>query len=167
MLKRFWNFYNKYLPFNTSIAAFLFSLQLVHLYWLTTNVVLKKLIGVSFFDPKGFWEIFILVVDYTEIPALVTTSLVYLNELRKSVTLKALLFLVFLNLQWVHIFWITDEFVISHLFSNEPNHHNFPDWYLWTAILIDYLELPVIFETIKISTASFFEKINFATKEKS
>ena len=35
------------------------------------------------------------------------------NELRRGFSWRALLFLAFLNSQWLHIFWITDEFVVE------------------------------------------------------
>jgi hypothetical protein len=146
----FWKWYNKHLLLNTAIAAFLFALQLVHLYWLTTHVVFLKAFGVSYFNPTEFYQTIIILVDYTEIPALITTSLVYINEIRKKKgsNFKNYLFLAFLNIQLVHIFWITDEFVIETL-SGVADGTVLPDWAAWIAILIDYLELPVIFETLK------------------
>lgn len=147
-ISRFWKFYESHILLNYGIAAFLFAIQLVHLYWLTTSVVFGRLFGDSFFELRGFWYTIILLVDYTEIPALITTSLVYLNELRKGKNPKALLFLIFLNSQWLHIFWITDEFVIDQ-FSGSDTSSALPAWLAWIAIGIDYLELPVIYDTIK------------------
>lgn len=152
MWQKFWAWYNKYLVLNTGIAAGLFVLQLIHLYWLTTHVVFLKLFDTSFFTPSPFWETIIVLVDYTEIPALITTSLVYINELRKRYNLKSILYLIFLNSQFLHIFWITDEFVEARL-TGAPEVTILPLWLAFLAIAIDYLELPVIFETIK----KFFE----------
>lgn len=86
-------------------------------------------------------------MDYTEIPAIITTSLVYINNLRKGLKLKSLLYLLFLDIQLLHIFWITDEFVVEKFVGSSQT--IFPVWLAWIAITIDYLELPVIFETLK------------------
>lgn len=145
--KKFWSWYDKNKTANLGIAALLFALQLVHLYWLTTNVLTVKLFDKSFFQPGEFWQVAILIVDYLEIPAIITTSLFYLNELRIGSKFKNLWFLFFINSQWLHILWITDEFILGHLFNHQGS--NFPLWLATFAILIDYLELPVIFDTLK------------------
>src|SRR3989344_759149 len=98
----FWNWYEKHLKINVSIAAFLFFWQLIHLIWLTGDVVLERLIGVN---------------------------------------------IITLNSQWLHIFWITDEFVIQYLAGSDIGF--LPFWLAWLAIFIDYLELPVMYDTIK------------------
>lgn len=147
-LSKFWVWYEKYYLINLAIAAGLFLLQLLHLYWLTTNVVAMRLFDRSFFNPGHVWESFIILVDYTEIPALISTSLVYINELRKKFNFKSLLYLIFLNSQWLHIYWITDEFVVEN-FSGEAKTVALTFWLAWVAILIDYLELPVIYDTVK------------------
>ena len=54
---------------------------------------------------------------------------------------------MFLNSQWLHIFWITDEYVAAELGGS--SNAALPGWLAWVAILIDYLELPVIFDTLK------------------
>ena len=144
----FWKWYEKHLTLNLSIAAGLFTLQLIHLYWLTVHVVFHKVFGVSFWDPTPFLEWLLIFVDYTEIPALITTSLVYINELRKKYNIKSILYLIFLNSQFLHIFWITDEFVEARL-TGAPEATILPLWLAFLAIAIDYLELPVIFETLK------------------
>lgn len=147
-MNRFWSWYEKHLALQTGIAAGLFSLQLAHLYWLTTHVVAFNLTGKSFFNPSPFWQTLLIIIDYTEIPALITTSLVYLNELRKKINPKSLWYLLFINSQWLHIFWITDEFVVGHLVAGE-HESVLPMWLAWSAIAIDYLELPVIFDTTR------------------
>jgi hypothetical protein len=101
----------------------------------------------SLWDVSNFWQYIIILVDYTEIPAIVSVSLVYINDLRKGYNFKTLLYLIFLNIQWLHIFWITDEFVVSS-FKNSGDTY-LPVWLVWVAIFIDYLEIPVIIETIK------------------
>jgi hypothetical protein len=156
-LERFWGWYEKRLRLHTGVAAGLFLLQLVHLYWLTTHVVALRTVGISYFTPPPFWEYVIILVDYTEIPALITTSLVYMNELRKGGSAKNVWFLFSINSQWLHIFWITDEFVLSQFVHGEAL-VAFPLWLAWTAILIDYLELPVIFDTCRKFFAGRFGK---------
>lgn len=148
MIRKFWNFYERHYTLNVTIAAGLFTLQLVHLYWLTTHVVTFKLFGLDLFNPPPFWETIIILVDYTEIPALVSTSFVYINELRKKYNFKSILFLIFLYSQFLHIFWITDELVQSRL-TGSAETTILPLWLAYVAIAIDYLELPVIFETLK------------------
>jgi hypothetical protein len=147
MFKKFWNWYERNLTLNIAIAAVLFALQLVHLYWLATDVIATKLFGTSFFPVSGFWQWVLVLIDYTEIPAIITTSLVYINEYRKGKKIKSLLYLFFINSQWLHLFWITDEFVIESFRGAEQT--LLPAWLALIAILIDYLELPVIFDTLK------------------
>ncbi|MBA2521454.1 MAG: hypothetical protein H0V24_17505 [Chloroflexia bacterium] len=146
-ITRFFAWYERNYALNIGIAAFLFLLQLVHLYWLTTDVVAMRLTGESWFSPSGPLRWFILIVDYTEIPALFSVSLVYINELRKGWNWKSALFLLFLNSQWLHIFWITDEFVVAELGGGAGG--ALPVALAWVAIAIDYLELPVIYDTMR------------------
>jgi hypothetical protein len=144
---RFFAWYERNYLLNVGIAAFLFVLQLVHLYWLSTDVVAARLTGESWFSPSGPLRFFILIVDYTEIPALISVSLIYINDLRKGWNWKSFIFLIFLNTQWLHIFWITDEFVVQELSGRAGI--GMPVALAWIAIGIDYLELPVIFDTIR------------------
>jgi len=143
----FFSWYERNYSLNLGIASFLFIWQLVHLYWLTTDVVFLRLFGVSFFDLTGIWQYLIIVVDYTEIPALISTSFVYIFGLTRKFSWKNILFLIFINSQWLHLFWITDEFVIQQ-FRN-ASAAILPIWLAWFAIFIDYLELPVIYDTLK------------------
>lgn len=146
LLDQFWNWYERNLTLNLAVAAPLFSFQLIHLYWLGTNVVALKLLGKSYFELSGIFYYLILFVDYTEIPALITTSLVYINHLRSGYDFKSTLFLVFIASQVFHIFWITDEFVVD-AFANTGPIVAVPPILAWFAISIDYLEIPVIFDT--------------------
>ncbi len=148
MFNKFWKWYESHTTLNTGISAGLFTIQLIHLYWLTTVVVFLKLFGRSFFNPSPTFETVMTFVDYTEIPAIIATSVLYINEMRIRFNFKSLLFLVFLNSQWLHMFWITDEFVIQK-FSGGTAGIDLPTWFAWTAIMIDYLELPVIYDTLK------------------
>lgn len=153
---QFWNWYEKNLHLNIGIAAVLFTWQLIHLFWLSSDVVIKKLTGVALLNLSGFWEYLIIIIDYAEIPAIITVSLIYINRLRKGSDPKSLLYLVLLNSQWLHLFWITDEFVID-LFQGTST-AVFPVWLAWVAIFIDYLELPVIYDTLKKFTHSLKTK---------
>lgn len=147
-IRAFFDWYERHYLFNVAVAAGLFLLQIVHLYWLSTDVVAQRLTGESWFSPSGFLRYAILIVDYTEIPALVGVSLVYINDLRKGFNFRSALYLLFLNSQWLHIFWITDEFVLGE-FTGEGASSTVPTWLAWVAILIDYLELPVIVDTLR------------------
>jgi hypothetical protein len=49
-----------------------------------------------------------------------------------------------LALQVVHIFWITDEIVYESLLGNDLI--TIPLYLTWIAILIDYLEIPVMID---------------------
>jgi hypothetical protein len=140
----FWAWYERNYLLNVAIASALFVLQLVHLTWLGADPIAQRLANESFFSPEGLLRYLIYAVDYSEIPALVAVSLVYVNELRRTFAWKPLLYLLFLNSQWLHILWITDEYVASELAGP-----SLPAWLAWLAILIDYLELPVIFDTLK------------------
>ncbi|MDQ3045832.1 MAG: hypothetical protein M3R06_11895 [Chloroflexota bacterium] len=146
-MRAFFAWYERHYTLNVAIAAGLFLLQLVHLYWLSTDVVIARLTGEPWFSPNDLFQFLILIVDYTEIPALIGTSLIYINELRKGRRLKPLLYLLFLNSQWLHIFWITDEFVVGEL--GDGGGGTLPGWLAWVAIGIDYLEIPVIIDTIR------------------
>lgn len=148
MFDKFWAWYEKHYVVNISASLVLFALQIFHLYWLTAHVVATRLVGKSFYAPTGVMEWIIIVVDYTEIPALLAVSLIYIHELRQKFTWKSVIFLIFLNSQWLHLFWITDEFVQTKLVGG-PAMTVLPLWLAWVAIGIDYLELPVIADTVK------------------
>lgn len=144
-MKRFWQWYERNYLLNIGIAAGLFLFQIIHLVWLFGDVIIPRLGGSPIFGTSGFWNWALILVDYTEIPALITTSLVYINELRKRFVWKPIWYLVALNIQWVHLFWITDEFVVE-AFADPIA---LPVWLAWIAILIDYLEVPVIVATLR------------------
>lgn len=148
---KFWAWYERHYALNVGIALGLFLLQMVHLYWLFTDVIIERLTGESWFAPPSFWRTLIIIVDYTEIPALISTSFLYINDLRKRFSWMPVLYLLMLNSQWLHLFWITDEFVVD-TFQPEGFHDHgtvLPPWLAWIAILIDYLELPVIIDTLR------------------
>ena len=146
-INQFWRWYEDKLHINIGVAAFLFVWQLVHLFWLTTDIVFERLFSFALLNISGFFEYFIIAADYTEIPALITVSLIYINELRVGRDAKkSILFLFLLNSQWLHLFWITDEFVVDRF--RETSATVLPLWLAWVAIMIDYLELPVMYDTI-------------------
>lgn len=157
LLRIFFDWYERHYVLNVAVAAGLFVLQIVHLYWLSADVVAQRLVGESYFNPTGAFYYAILIIDYTEIPALLSVSILYINELRKQVTWKPILFLLFLNSQWLHIFWITDEFVVAGLTGSHGT-TTLPVWLAWVAIGIDYLELPVIYDTLRKFVASVREQ---------
>lgn len=145
----FFHWYERHYLLNISIAAFLFILQLLHLYWLAADVIALKLVGHSFFPLTSFWLDVIILVDYTEIPALIGTALLYAHDLKKNgYNFKSALFIVLLASQILHMFWITDTFVVQ-TFAGRNAAIGIPAWLAWVAILIDYLEIPVIIDTVR------------------
>ena len=148
LIKNLWQKYKKRYSLYSGITAGIFLLQLIHLYWLTTHVVVHRLVGVSFFNPNDFWQFVIVVVDYLEIPAIVSASILYIYSLRQQWNVKDLVLLLLLNSQWFHIFWISDEFVET-IFLGGVNATILPVWLAWIAIVIDYLELPIMYDATK------------------
>jgi hypothetical protein len=144
---RFWTWYERNYRVNVTVATALFALQVIHLIWLSSDVVWARLTGHSLFHLEGALRYLVIVVDYTEVPALVAVTAVYASDLRKRVNWRAVLFLAFLNSQWLHLFWITDEFIL-YSFSGRPA-TRLPQWLGWVAISIDYFELPVIVDTVR------------------
>lgn len=150
----FWDWYERKYRVNVTIAAGLFVVQIVHLIWLFGEVVWARATGTPLFEFQGVWKWTIVLVDYTEIPALISVSLVYIHDLRGGARLRPLIFLVLLNSQWLHLFWITDEFVISAFAGDGVG---IPSWLAWVAILIDYAEVPVIIDTLRKMTVAMRE----------
>ena len=154
-IQKILDFWTKYESLNLKIAFILISLQILHLYWLTADVVLQRIAGESYLGlPRILLPLFII-VDYVEIPALVSGITFYLFSIfkRGSHSRKNVVFLLLLAIQVVHIFWITDEVVYESLLDNDLV--IFPVYAAWTAILIDYLEIPVMvdlfYKTFKIT----------------
>ncbi|HJU58226.1 MAG TPA: hypothetical protein VJ583_00625 [Nitrososphaeraceae archaeon] len=140
----------RYQNLNLKISFLLISLQLLHLYWLTTDVVLYRITGTDYFvEASGFVLLFII-IDYIEIPALVSGIIYYFFELiynKKEKRIKDTIFLILLAIQSIHIFWITDDIVYSTFVGADLI--EMPEYLVWIAILIDYLELPVIYDLLK------------------
>lgn len=141
MINRFWKWYEDNYTLNLTLATVLFSLQILHLFWLLTHVIFIRVGFGDLFAPFSFLNLPLILIDYTEIPALITTSLVYINEIRLKNKFKPWLYLFLLNVQWIHILWITDEFLLENIY--------FTGILWWLAVLIDYMELPVIIDTTK------------------
>jgi hypothetical protein len=84
LLQKFIDFYHRYETLGLKITFILISLQLLHLYWLTTDVVLQKIFEQSFFlVPKNLLPLFV-VIDYIEIPALVSGIIFYIYSIRSG-----------------------------------------------------------------------------------
>jgi len=141
----FWGWYERHYNVILWGTTILFVLQIVHLYWLGTHVILHRLFGFNIWDPSPLLQYAIIAVDYTEIPALISTSVLYIYDLQKRFSWKAVLFLILLNSQWLHLFWITDEFVVNQFADRAVT--VLPVWLAWVAIMIDYLEVPVMIDT--------------------
>ncbi|HET7644407.1 MAG TPA: hypothetical protein VFK40_12940 [Nitrososphaeraceae archaeon] len=93
-----------------------------------------------------------IIVDHIEIPALVSGLVYYLfnilyNNKENKNKFKNTIFLILLAIQAIHIFWITDDIVYSTFIGG--NIIEIPQYLAWFAILIDYLELPVIYDLLK------------------
>ena len=144
---RFWRWYQRHYLATLVLTTGVFLLQLFHLYWLFTDVIVAKLTGHSAFAfPRAGMFVYVL-ADYLEIPALVAATLLYAYELRKGLAPRAVLYIVLLNTQWIHMFWITDQVVVDTFAG-----HGLLAWngvVAWAAILIDYLEVPVIVDTLR------------------
>jgi hypothetical protein len=140
------NFWLKYANLNLKIAFILISLQIIHLYWLTADVVIKRLLqdGGTGLSQTGLLFLFFIIIDYIEIPGLVAGLTYYGISLYRDVTKRSknAIFFTMLAVQVFHIFWITDEVVYQTFFG--PSTVVLPYLVAWAAILVDYLELPVI-----------------------
>ena len=141
-------FWHRYENLNLKIAFVLISLQLIHLYWLTADVVIQRITGESVLAVQRGSPLFVffIIIDYVEIPALVAGLTYYALSIynhEKGAT-KNVLLLSMLAVQVFHIFWITDEVVYDGFFGSSSDAVEVPYYAAWIAILVDYLELPVI-----------------------
>jgi hypothetical protein len=149
-IEKILNFWTRYENLNLKITFTLISLQILHLYWLTADVVLQRVFGQGYLGlPKKLLPLFV-VVDYVEVSGITF----YLFSIFKGEPnpRKNMIFLALLAIQVVHIFWITDEIVYESLLDSDLV--KFPLYLTWIAILIDYLEIPVMidlfYKTFKI-----------------
>ncbi len=156
MFNKFWRWYEKNYRIIAPLTALLFLLQIVHLYWMTTDIVFFRLFGYPFWDPGHIWSTIIALLDYTEIPAIISSTIFYIHQFRKykENQWRSILFLFLINSQWIHLFWITDEIIYKQIAGIALI--IMPVWFSWMAIFIDYLELPVMYDTIKKAIFSLF-----------
>ena len=148
----FWRWYQRNYLAVLVLTTAVFLLQLFHLYWLFTDVVLQRLTGRSFYGQGAIAQAVgasSLVADYLEIPTLISASLLYVNEMRKRFSWVAIGYLVMLNTQWAHILWITDEVVVEAFAPGAGAALQWNAALAWIAILIDFLEVPVILDTLR------------------
>ena len=144
---RFWAWYQRHYLATLVITTAVFLLQAFHLYWLFTDVVVKRLTGHSVFAFPEAGMVVYVVADYLEIPALVSATLLYVYEMRRHPGWRPLLLLLLLNTQWIHMLWITDDVVVRSFTST-----SLLTWgsvVAWVAILIDYLEVPVMVDSVR------------------
>jgi hypothetical protein len=146
------NFYLRYQNINLKISFILISLQLLHLYWLTTDVVIYRLTGTDYFRDLSDFILLFIIIDYIEIPALVSGLIYYFftiiyDKKEKERRIKNTILLILLAIQSIHIFWITDDVVYTTFVGSDLIY--MPEYFAWIAILIDYLELPVIYDLLK------------------
>lgn len=146
-MSNFWQWYNKNYKNIVRLSTILFLLQVVHLVWLTSDIVIPKLFNIPGAFPYSLRFILAL-VDYTEIPALISVSFIYWHNLITGKDKnKSWFYLLLLNSQWLHMAWITDEVVANTLIGHAPV--SLPFILVWIAIFIDYLELPVMLDTLR------------------
>jgi len=143
----FWRWYRRHYLATLVITTAVFVLQLFHLYWLFTDVILKRITGQSYFlfPPQGLF-IYVL-IDYLEIPTHLSAMILYFYEFRQGVRARSLFFFLLLQLHWVHLVWITDDVVVRDL-----TQHSLIAWgsiAAWIAIAIDYLEVPIIVDRLR------------------
>ena len=145
-IQKILNFWTKYENLNLKIAFILISLQVLHLYWLTVDVVLQRIVSQSYLGLPGVLLPLFILIDYIEIPALVSGITFYLFSIFKheADSRKNLIFLILLAIQVIHIFWITDEIVYESLLEDDLV--KFPVYLSWIAIIIDYLEIPIMID---------------------
>jgi hypothetical protein len=138
-------FWHRYENVNLKIAFVLISLQLVHLYWLTADVVIQRITGESILVvPQGSpLFIFFIIIDYIEIPALVAGLTYYALSIYKHEkgSAKNALLLAMLAIQVFHIFWITDEIVYDTFFGSSSSAVEIPYYAAWAAAVVDLHKL--------------------------
>ncbi|MAG36322.1 MAG: hypothetical protein CL878_08770 [Dehalococcoidia bacterium] len=142
-----WDWYERHHAVVLAATVALFLLQLFHLYWLFADVILAEFAGTSLFPFPREGLLLYVIIDYTEIPVLVSASIHYFSKLRARPSLSPVVMLLLLNSQWAHILWITDEVVVGSLGGGILG--AWPLWLAWVAIAIDYAEVPVILDTLR------------------
>lgn len=146
MLTRFWKWYESKYTIALYATTLLFLIQLIHLFWMTTDIVMFRLYGHLFWHVSSFWQTLIAIADYTEIPAIISASIFYIHQMQGGFRWKSFFFLFLINSQWIHLFWITDEVIYAQFAGTALV--VIPVWLSWIAIAIDYLEIPVMYDTV-------------------
>ena len=155
-VNHFVSWYDRHYKVAITLTTAFFLLQVAHLVWLTLDVVAFKLTGVSIVHPEGTLHMLFVFIDYIEIPSLVSVIATYAHGVaKKGLTAKDIIYFIFINIQWFHIFWITDEFVTS---SFNGAGTVLPAWLAWVAIGIDYLEIPIMYDLVKKSAKALWGK---------
>jgi len=152
VFRPFWRWYQRNYLAVLVLTAGIFLLQLFHLYWLFTDVVLARITGRSFYGQGAIAQAVgtsSLIADYLEVPTLISASLLYVSELRKRFSWRPLGYLFMLNTQWAHILWITDEVVVETFAGPGAGLLQWNAVLAWIAILIDFLEVPIIIDTLR------------------
>jgi len=139
LLQKVSSFYERYESIGLKVTFVLVSLQIIHLIWLTTFVILDapELTG-------GIPPIVFAVIDYLEVPALVSGLIFYgISAIEGRSRGKDIIYTGLLTIQFLHLYWITDTFIYMSL--------NFGQyvWLALVAILIDYAEVPVIVDLFR------------------
>ena len=124
--------------FLIKISFILMSLQIIHLVWLTCNVTLPMFNFNDLIFSEG--SFLFVSIDYLEIPSLIITCTSYLFIIfRERHKPKNILYFSMLALQFLHIFWITDEFIVNYLYD-------LPIYLLVFVVFIDYSELFILLD---------------------
>ena len=76
-----------------------------------------------------------------------TLVIIFRSIIENKNKFKNTIFLILLAIQAIHIFWITDDIVYSTFIGG--NIIEIPQYLAWFAILIDYLELPIVYDLLK------------------
>ncbi|MGI0025693.1 MAG: hypothetical protein ACREA4_11200, partial [Nitrososphaera sp.] len=109
---------------------------------------IKRITGTSALDlsQNGLLFLLFIIIDYIEVPALIAGLAYYSLSIYKHQKgqPKNIALLAMLAIQVFHIFWLTDDVVYDTFFGSPEQRVEIPYFAAWVAILIDYLELPVI-----------------------
>lgn len=138
LLRQISNFYQRWERLGLKVTFILVSLQVIHLFWLTTFVILNMPELTLYIPPILF-----VMIDYLELPAIFSGTIFYLLSLHLHKNKKDLLYVGLLLIQIIHIVWITDTFIYMAFNFNQMI------YLAWFAIAIDFLEVPVIWDLYK------------------
>ena len=124
--------------FLLKISFILISLQIIHLAWLTCNVTLPLFNYHYLMFNDG--SILFVLIDYIEIPSLIIASSSYIFLiLNGEKRIKNSIFTSLLLLQFIHILYLTDQFIVDYL-------HELPLIVVFFVVLIDYSELSIVWD---------------------